>query len=128
MSEEKMTEEKSHYSKTELEEFRQIILKKLEEAREECKSLQANQRNSAEMSSESYNLTEYGTELNDKENNEMMISRTLKFIDSLERAMIRIENGSYGRCKVTGKLIPKERLRVVPHTETSIEGKMGPNR
>lgn len=125
MSEEKITEEKTHYSKAELEEFKEIILKKLAEARDEYQSLQASLRNTAEMSSDAYNLTEFGSELHDKENNEMMISRTMKFIDSLERALIRIENGSYGRCKVTGKLIPKERLRVVPHTETSMEGKMG---
>lgn len=118
-------EEKTHYSKQELEEFKEIIVKKLDEAKNEYKSLQEALRSSAEMSADSYNMTEFGSDLSDKESSEMMMGRTMKFIDSLERALIRIENGSYGRCKVTGKLIAKERLRVVPHTETSFEAKMG---
>jgi RNA polymerase-binding transcription factor DksA len=70
-------------------------------------------------------MTEFGAELQDKEQTELLMARTLKFVDALERAMIRIENGTYGRCRVTGQLIPKERLRLVPHTETSIEAKLG---
>jgi RNA polymerase-binding transcription factor DksA len=116
--------EKTHYTKEELVEFRDLITQKLAEARAEYQSLQDALRNSAEMSTDSYNFTEFGSDIADKENTEMMLSRTAKFIDALERAMVRIENGTYGRCKVTGKLIPKERLRVVPHTETSIEAKL----
>jgi DnaK suppressor protein len=116
--------EKTHYSKEELEEFRLLIKSKLAESRDEYKSLQDALRNSAEMQTDAYNITEYGAEIQDKEQSEMLIARTLKFIDALERALIRIENGSYGRCKVTGKLIPKERLRAVPHTETTIEAKL----
>ena len=122
MSQEK---EKTHYSKDELEEFREIINSKLKEARGEYKSLQEALRNSAEMATDAYNLTEFGAELQDKEQTELLMARTLKFVDALERALIRIENGSYGRCRVTGKLISKDRLRLVPHTETSIEAKLG---
>jgi len=120
-----MSAEKTHYSKEELEEFREIISAKLKEARGEYKSLQEALRNSAEMATDAYNMTEFGAELQDKEQTELLMARTLKFVDALERAMIRIENGTYGRCRVTGQLIPKERLRVVPHTETSIEAKLG---
>jgi DnaK suppressor protein len=122
---EKVAEEKTAYSREELEEFRTIITQKLVEAKDEYKSLQDTLRNSTEMASDGYNLTEYGSDMLDKEQTEMLLGRTSKFVEALERAMIRIENGSYGRCKVTGKLIPKERLRVVPHTETSMEAKMG---
>ncbi len=79
------------------------------------------------MASDGYNLTEFGSEMADREQSEMMLARTGKFIDALERALIRIENGTYGRCKVTGQLIPKERLRLVPHTETSMEAKLQQN-
>ena len=117
-------QKKTHYSREELEEFREIINRKLTEARDEYRSLQDALRNSSEMATDAYNITEFGAELQDKEQTEMMMSRTLKFIDALERALIRIENGSYGRCKVSGELISKDRLRVVPHTETSVEAKL----
>ena len=120
-----MSQEKTHYTREELEEFRVIILEKLKEAREENKNSQNSLRNSAETAGETYNKNEYGAEMQDKEHTEMLMMRNLKFIDALERALIRIENGSYGRCRVSGQLIPKERLRLVPHTETSIEAKLG---
>jgi len=125
MAEEK---EKTHYTREELEEFRVIINEKLAEARKDYENIRETLRNSTEIASESFNLTEYGTEMSDKEHNEMLLGRSAKFIESLERALIRVNNGTYGRCKVTGKLIPKERLRVVPHTETSIEAKLGQNK
>jgi len=118
-----MSEEKTSYTREELEEFRHIIVAKLEEAKAEYRSLTDSLRNSTEMASDGYNMTEYGSDMLDKEQTEMLMARTSKFVEALERALIRVENGSYGRCKVTGKLIPKERLRVVPHTETSIEAK-----
>jgi RNA polymerase-binding protein DksA len=117
--------EKNFYSRTELEEFRQIITKKLEGAREEYSSLIEDLQASNDAAADSYNLTEFGSDTSDKEQTEMFLARQMKFIDALERAMVRIENGTYGRCKVTGKLISKERLRAVPHTELSIEAKMG---
>lgn len=118
------THEKTSYSPEELEEFKAILDAKLLEAREEYASLQDSLQNSNEVSADGYNMTEYGTEMHDREQTEMLMARTGKFIDALERALIRIKNGTYGRCKVTGKLISKERLRVVPHTETSIEAKL----
>lgn len=120
-------EEKTSFTLEELNEFRGIIHVKLTEAREEYRGQQEALRNSTEMASDGYNLTEFGSEMADREQSEMMLARTGKFIDALERALIRIENGTYGRCKVTGQLIPKERLRLVPHTETSMEAKLQQN-
>jgi RNA polymerase-binding transcription factor DksA len=118
-------DEKTRYSREELQEFKDLILEKLAAARKEYKTYHENIRNTAEMTSDAYNATEYGSEIADKQQSEMLMARMVKFIDALERALIRIENGTYGKCKVTGKLIPKERLRLVPHTETSIEAKTG---
>lgn len=115
--------EKKHYSPEELEEFRQLIKEKLSVSRAEYRQMQESLRSSAEIAADAGNLTEYGADIQDKEQIEMLIARAAKFIDALEWALIRIENGTYGRCKITGKLIPKERLRLVPHTETSIEAK-----
>ena len=121
MAEEK---EKLFYNKSELEEFRTIINGKLAEAREEYKDLVESLKNSADMASDGGNMTEFGSDTSDKEQTEMFMARQRKFIDNLERALVRIENGTYGKCKTTGKLIPKERLRVVPHTESSMEAKL----
>jgi RNA polymerase-binding transcription factor DksA len=117
------TEEKSHYSKAELEEFREIILRKLEESKGEYRRLQDMLQESNEMGSDSYNMTEFGAETLDKEQTEMFMAREARFMDNLGKALIRIENGSYGRCRVTGTLIPAARLRIVPHTLLSLEGK-----
>jgi RNA polymerase-binding transcription factor DksA len=68
-------------------------------------------------------MTEFGSETLDKEQTEMFMTREAKFIGNLEKALIRIENGSYGRCRITGKLIPAKRLKIVPHTMLSLEGK-----
>jgi DnaK suppressor protein len=116
--------EKNFYTKAELEEFRVIIQKKLDAAKEEYTTLLEDLQASNDASADSYNLTEFGSDTSDKEQTEMFLSRQMKFVDSLERALMRIENGTYGRCKATGKLISKERLRAVPHTELSIEAKM----
>ncbi len=117
-------EEKTYYTAEELQEFKELILNKLEKAREEYKSLQESLRETTENAADGYNITEYGTDTQEKEQLELFLMRQAKFIDSLERALVRIENGTYGKCKVTGKLIPKERLRAVPHTEISIEAKL----
>lgn len=117
-------EEKTHYTAEELQEFKQLILEKLEKARAEYKSLQESLRETTENAADGYNISEYGADTQEKEQLELFLMRQAKFIDSLERALIRIENGTYGKCKVTGKLIPKERLRAVPHTEISIEAKL----
>ncbi len=117
-------EEKTHYTAEELQEFKELILDKLEKAKAEYKSLQESLKETTENAADGYNITEYGTDTQEKEQLELFLMRQAKFIDSLERALMRIENGTYGKCKVTGKLIPKERLRAVPHTEISIEAKL----
>jgi RNA polymerase-binding transcription factor DksA len=116
-------ETKTHYTKSELLEFKEIIMGKLEESRKELKRLQESLQESNEMGSDSYNMTEFGSETLDKEQTEMFMAREAKFIGNLEKALIRIENGSYGRCRITGKLIPAKRLKIVPHTMLSLEGK-----
>ena len=122
-----MAEEKTRYSDNELEEFKQIILKKLEQAREELKFLQDSILQPNEHGiDDTYQMNKllednyYSTE---KESLSRLAERQLKFINSLEDALIRIENKTYGICRETGKLISKERLRAVPHATLSIEAK-----
>lgn len=122
MSSEK--KEKHFYSKDELEEFRAIINKKLATAREEHASLIESLKDSSQAAKDGHNITDVGSDTTDKEQTEMFMARQKKFMHALERAIIRIENGTYGRCKVSGKLIAKERLKVVPHTELSMEAKL----
>ncbi|HHG83643.1 MAG TPA: TraR/DksA family transcriptional regulator [Bacteroidetes bacterium] len=119
-----MSSEKKFYTQEELQEFRSIINKKLTVSNDEYKSLMESLKDSTIASSDGHNLTDVGSETTDKEQTEMFMARQKKFINALERALVRIENGSYGRCKVTGKLISKERLQAVPHTELSIEAKL----
>jgi len=116
--------EKTFYTRTELEEFKQIILDKLAESKGEQKRLQENMRELGGNSVDSLNFTEFGNESRDKEQVEIMMARQTKFVYSLEKALIRIENGTYGVCRATGKLIPRERLRLVPHATTTVEGKL----
>lgn len=121
-----MEHEKERYNKTELAEFRQIIMDKLAIARREFEIL----RNALKQESErggdgnkSLNF-EDGAETFEKENMNLLAGRQLKFINSLEGALVRIENGTYGVCRTTGKLIPAARLRAVPHTTQTIEAKL----
>jgi RNA polymerase-binding transcription factor DksA len=116
-----MSAEKTFYTTEELQEFRVIIEQKLETARKEFKSMQETLRSNED--SDSFNLTEFSSDVADKENIERLMSRQTKFINALERALQRIHNGTYGKCKKTGKLIPRERLLAVPHAETVIEAK-----
>ncbi len=111
------------YSREELEEFRKIINKKLKQAYEDLEELNSSLRSIIEAD-HSLEYIETGSELSEKEELDIMIARTERFIRDLKRALVRIDEGTYGICKVTGKLIPKERLRAVPHTELSIEAKM----
>lgn len=127
MEDQKPTE-KNFYTKTELEEFRQIIERKLAESRTEERRLEEGMRELGGNSVDSINFTEYGNESRDKEQLEIMMARQQKFIYNLEKALIRIENGTYGICRNTGKLIPKERLRLVPHATTTVEGKLAEKR
>jgi len=120
--------EKTRYSDEELQEFREIINKKLEEARDGLKLLTeaytTQNANDTTDTSPSFKILEEGSQVLSKEENSQLAARQQKFIRDLENALIRIENGSYGICRVTGKLISKDRLRSVPHATLSIEAKM----
>ena len=116
--------QKQFYGRRELEEFRKIINDKLGDARREYKRLAASLKAFSGASADSINFTEYGNESREKEQVEILMARQTKFIHNLEKALFRIENGTYGICRITGKLIPKDRLRIVPHATTTVEGKM----
>jgi len=119
---------KNRYTDEELEEFKQIILEKLEKARRDLKMLTEAFANSNEHdisdTSPTFKVLEEGYQVNSKEENSKLAARQDKFITALENALIRIENKSYGICRVTGKLISKERLRIVPHATLSMEAKL----
>lgn len=119
---------KTRYSDAELEEFRAIIVKKLAEARKELNTLQAQltaaNEHGTDDTASTFKMLEDGSDSLAKEEAGQLAGRQMKFIEQLENAMIRIENKTYGVCRVTGKLIPKERLRAVPHTTQSIEAKL----
>lgn len=122
-----MTEQKLRYSDEELEEFREIILKKIEKAEADLAVLKesfANDRNNGtDDTSPTFKAFEEGSDTMSKEANSQLAARQEKFIRDLHNAMNRIENKTYGVCRVTGKLIGKERLRLVPHATLSIEAK-----
>ena len=121
--------DKSRYNDTELKEFETLINGKLEKARSEFKILKEtlnrnNDEGTDSTSGGNTKVLEDGAETAEKENLSQLAARQLKYISNLENALIRIKNGTYGICSVTGKLIPKERLIAVPHTTQSIEAKM----
>ena len=120
-------EEKTTYSVGELQEFKQIILTKIESAQEDLSILRAatanDSDNGTEDTSASFKAFEEGSSTLSKEENVKLAERQAKFIRSLHNALIRIENNTYGICRDTGKLISKERLRLVPHATLSIEAK-----
>lgn len=122
---------KTRYSDEELEEFREIILKKLEKAKRDLKMLTDaytfNNEHDTNDTSPTFKVLEEGYQVLSKEENSRLAARQDKFIKSLEAALIRIENKTYGVCRVTGKLIAKERLRSVPHATLSIEAKLNQN-
>lgn len=119
---------KTKYSEEELEEFKQIILNKLEKAHKDLKMLTEAFANSNEHDISdtlpTFKVLEEGYQVNSKEENSKLAARQDKFITNLENALIRIENKTYGVCRVTGKLISKERLRIVPHATLSMEAKL----
>ena len=119
---------KTKYSDEELEEFKKIILEKLEKARHDLKMLTDAYTNNNEHgtndTSPTFKILEEGYQVLSKEENSRLASRQQKFITSLENALIRIENRTYGICRETGKLISKERLRSVPHATLSIDAKL----
>lgn len=121
--------DKNRYGESELKEFETLINGKLDKAREEFRILKdtLNRTNDAGTDSTSGGNTkvlEDGAETAEKENLSQLAARQLKYMTNLENALVRIKNGTYGICSVTGKLIPKERLIAVPHTTQSIEAKM----
>jgi RNA polymerase-binding transcription factor DksA len=123
--------EKNCYSTEELQEFKEIILQKLEKAEENMARLTeavANDESDISDTAPTFKLMEEGSNVLSKEENAKLAARQLKFIKDLKAALVRIENKTYGICKVTGKLIPKERLRVVPHTTMSVEAKLTQNK
>lgn len=118
--------EKTRYSSEELEEFRAIILEKLELAKRDYENLKnslMNKDNDDQDTAPTYKVLEEGANTLAKEETMRLAQRQLKFINDLKAALVRIENGTYGICRETGKLIPKERLRAVPHATLSIEAK-----
>ncbi|HHT28791.1 MULTISPECIES: TraR/DksA family transcriptional regulator [Petrimonas] len=121
--------EKTRYSDEELEEFRAIINEKLEIAKQEYENYRAAVTNAdgndTVDTSPTYKVLEEGASTLSKEEAGRLAQRQMKFIQNLQAALVRIENKTYGVCRETGKLIPKERLRAVPHATLSIEAKQG---
>lgn len=119
--------EKTRYSDEELQEFKQLILAKLEKASLEYDRLRDNltnlDGNDIADTSPTFKVLEEGANTLNKEAVGQLAQRQMKFIQNLQAALVRIENKTYGVCRKTGKLIPKERLRAVPHATLSIEAK-----
>ena len=124
--------EKTRYSDEELEEFRTLILEKLELAKRDYEDMMASlmnrDNNGVDDTSPTYKATEEGALTQSKEELTTLAARQQKFIQGLQAALVRIENKTYGICRETGRLIPKERLRAVPHATLSIEAKNMKNR
>jgi DnaK suppressor protein len=119
---------RTHYSDEELAEFRDLILDKLDKARRDLELLTEAYTNSNDNdtmdTSPTFKVLEEGYQVLSKEENSRLAGRQEKFIQSLENALVRIENKTYGICRETGKLISKERLRSVPHATLSMEAKL----
>jgi DnaK suppressor protein len=127
-----MSQEKTRYSDAELEEFKELIQKKLKEAQEDYAllkgSLSHNDDHGTDDTGRTFNMMEDGSETLSREEVAQLAARQEKFIQSLQAALVRIENKTYGICRVTGKLIQKERLMLVPHATMSIEAKNAQNK
>jgi DnaK suppressor protein len=123
-----MGEEKLKYSEEELKEFEVIIMEKLDKAKQELnymkEMLSKKNDEGTDNTAGTMKLLEDGADTLEKENFSQLAARQQKFVTQLENAMARIKNGTYGICIETGKLIPKERLKAVPHTQHSIEAKL----
>ncbi|HEY4325389.1 MAG TPA: TraR/DksA C4-type zinc finger protein [Mucilaginibacter sp.] len=122
------TTEKTRYSETDLQEFKGLLLDKLRIAKEELNSLATSlsspNANGTDDTAGTYKTLEDGSATLEKEQINQLAARQKKFIEQLEAALVRIENKTYGVCRETGRLIPKERLRAVPHTTLSMEAKL----
>ena len=121
-------EEKKRYSEDDLREFQELISQKLNATRGELNYIKEtlSKRNDSGTDNTSGNskALEDGADTSERENLNQLAARLQKFTQQLDAAMVRIKNGTYGVCKDTGKLIPKERLRAVPHTQRTIEAKL----
>lgn len=119
--------DKTRYSDEELQEFKELILVKLDKARKDYEllknSLDNSEGNDTQDTSPTFKVLEEGASVLSKEEAGRLAQRQFKFIQHLEAALIRIENKTYGVCRETGKLIQEERLRAVPHATLSIEAK-----
>lgn len=123
--------EKNRYSPEELQEFKELILKKIAEAERNLEMLNeavAGSQNDVTDTAPTFKTLEEGSNVLSKEENSRLAARQQKFIRDLRAALIRIENGTYGICQATGKLIPKERLMVVPHATMTVEAKLAQKR
>ena len=122
-----MAETKKRYSDEELEEFKQIINEKLERANQDyqdmMRALRNDEGNDVADTSPTYKILEEGAVTQNKQELLVLAQRQQKFIKGLEQALVRIQNKTYGIDRVTGELIPKERLRLVPHATLSVESK-----
>lgn len=122
-----MTEEATRYSDADLAEFKEIIVNKMTKAQNDLdliKSAYMNDlNNGTDDTSPTFKAFEEGSETMSKEANSQLAIRQEKFLRDLKNALFRVENKTYGLCKVTGKLISKERLKIVPHATMSIEAK-----
>ena len=125
----KLNEPLVRYSDADLAEFRTLINKKLEAAKKELAYLQGLITRKDDMGGDEtdnrYMTMEDGSMSMEREQLSQMASRQITYIDHLEKALVRIENKTYGICRVTGKLIDKARLRAVPHATLSLEAKLG---
>ncbi len=119
---------KTRYTDEELQEFKEIILEKLEKAKADLELLTEaysnHHNNGTNDTSPTFKVLEEGNSVLSKEENSRLAARQERFIQNLEMALIRIENKNYGICRETGKLISKERLRSVPHATLSIDAKL----
>ncbi len=122
-----MTDEKIRYSDSDLAEFKELILMKIDKAQNDLnliKSAYMNDlNNGTDDTSPTFKAFEEGSETMSKEANSQLAIRQEKFIRDLRNALFRVESKTYGVCKVTGKLISKDRLKIVPHATMSIEAK-----
>lgn len=119
--------EKLRYSDEELQEFKELILTKLEKAQHEyeslCATIRGNEQDTGDTSP-TFKVLEEGASTRDREEAVRMAERQRSFIKHLQAALVRIDNKTYGICRATGQLIPKERLRAVPHATLSIDQKL----
>ena len=122
-----MGEDRQKYSDADLQQFNVVIQGKIEKAEKDLmlirESFINDQNNGTDDTSPTFKAFEEGAETLSKEQNSILAGRQEKFVRDLKNALVRIENKTYGVCRVTGKLIPKERLMAVPHATLSIEAK-----